>query len=198
MRDGDPMTVRALFHTLNDFITPEMAVVADVGDSLFGAADLTVRGRTEFFSPAYYASMGFAVPAALGVQLARPALRPLVLVGDGDFQMTGMELSTAARLGLNPIVVVLNNHGFSTERAIKDGAFNDITNWSFAKVPDVLGHGRGFAVNTVGELKSALAAARANEGEFSILDVNLDPYDQSPALQRLGAALGKRVKGKAK
>ena len=95
--------------------------MADVGDALFGAADLFIRERTEFISPAYYTSMGFAVPASVGAQLANPKLRPLVLVGDGAFQMTGMELATVARYGLNPVVVLLNNRGYGTERHMQDG-----------------------------------------------------------------------------
>jgi len=47
-------------------------VVADVGDALFGAADLFIRQSTDFLGPAYYASMGFAVPASIGAQLATP------------------------------------------------------------------------------------------------------------------------------
>ena len=65
--------------------------------------------------------MGFAVPASIGVEMANPALRPFVLVGDGAFQMTGTELSTAVRLGLKPIVLVLNNDGYGTMRKIRDG-----------------------------------------------------------------------------
>jgi len=90
------------------------------------------RGRPDHSSAhgvlgtAYYASMGFAVPAAIGAQLARPERRPLVLVGDGAFQMTGMELTTAARYHLNPIVIVLNNAGYGTERRIQDGPYNDV------------------------------------------------------------------------
>jgi len=56
-------------------------VIADVGDSLFGALDLKIHGQTEFLSPAYYCSMGFAVPASIGTQLANPRLRPVVIVG---------------------------------------------------------------------------------------------------------------------
>jgi indolepyruvate decarboxylase len=118
-----------------------------------------------------------------------------VLVGDGAFQMTGMELSTVARLGLAPIVVVLNNHGYGTERQIADGPFNDILNWRFSRLPDVLGTGQGFEVRTVGELRQALAAALENTASFSILDVSLDQHDTSPALARLGESLGKQVKG---
>ncbi|HEX4351110.1 MAG TPA: thiamine pyrophosphate-binding protein, partial [Verrucomicrobiae bacterium] len=113
---GAPVTVKRLFEHLNTFLTDSTVVVCDVGESLFGAADLYIHRGTEFLGPAYYASMGFAVPASIGVQMANPHARPLVLVGDGAFQMTGMEISTALRYGLNPIVVVLNNRGYGTER----------------------------------------------------------------------------------
>ncbi|MHC4699241.1 MAG: thiamine pyrophosphate-dependent enzyme [Planctomycetota bacterium] len=145
-------------------------------------------------SPAYYTSMGFGVPASLGAQLADRSLRPLVLVGDGAFQMTGTELSTAVRLGLNPVVVVLNNHGYSTERQIMEGPFNDILNWNFSQVPALLGDGLGFLTRTVGEVRRALDESLANRDSFSIIEVDLDPYDISPALVRLGRRLGKRVK----
>ncbi|MGE5755596.1 MAG: alpha-keto acid decarboxylase family protein, partial [Planctomycetaceae bacterium] len=103
-----PVTSCRLFARLNQMLNDQMTVIADIGDSLFGAADLAMSRRTEFISPAYYTSMGFAVPAALGAGMASPGSRALVLVGDGAFQMTGMELSTIARHRLNPIVVVLN------------------------------------------------------------------------------------------
>jgi len=193
LRDNDRITIRALFSMLNDFITDDMVVISDIGDCLFGAVDLKIHKRTEFLSPAYYTSMGFGVPASLGAQLADGSLRPLVLVGDGAFQMTGLELSTVVRLGLNPVIVVLNNHGYSTERQIMDGPFNDILNWSFSKVPELLGNGLGFATRTVGEVRSALDESLANRDSFSIIEVDLDPYDISPALVRLGKRLGKQV-----
>jgi TPP-dependent 2-oxoacid decarboxylase len=121
--------VRGLFQRLAPFVTAATIVIADPGEALFGAIDLPLRGRTEFLSPAYYASLGFAVPAAVGAQLAKPHHRPLVLVGDGAFQMTGLELSTVVRYGLNLIVVVLNNGGYGTERPMIDGAFNDVLPW---------------------------------------------------------------------
>ena len=95
------ITVKRLFERLNLSITDNAIVIADVGDSLFGAHDLTIHGQTDFLSPAYYCSMGFAVPAAIGAQLANPRLRPIVIVGDGAFQMTGMEISTISRFALN-------------------------------------------------------------------------------------------------
>jgi len=188
-----PITVAALFQQLNEVLTDKTVVVSDVGDCLFGSVDLTIHQRTEFISPAYYTSMGFGVPASIGAQMADPKLRPIVLVGDGAFQMTGMELSTTARLGLNPIVVVLNNRGYSTERQIVDGPFNDVHEWAYDRVPDLLGTGRGFVVRTAGDLQQALDGSFANDDSFSIIDVRLDPYDKSAALARLGEKLAKKV-----
>ena len=86
--------------TLVSFITLDTIVIADIGDSLFGALDLVIHRDTEFLGSAFYASMGSAVPACIGSQLANPKLRLLVIVGDGAFQMTGMEISTAGTLPL--------------------------------------------------------------------------------------------------
>ena len=119
--------------------------------------------RTEFLGPAYYASMGFAVPASVGAQLANPKLRPLVLVGDGAFQMTGMELATVARYGLNPIVVVLEQRGYGTERHMQDGPYNDLWPWQYHRLPEVLGAGGGFDVRTEEELDNALHTAKADK-----------------------------------
>ncbi len=168
-------------------------VVADVGDALFGAADLFVRHSTEFLGPAYYASMGFAVPASIGAQLANPKRRPLVLVGDGAFQMTGMELSTAARYGLNPIVVLLNNRGYGTERHMQDGPYNDLWAWRYSRLPEVLGAGKAFEVRTEDELEQALDAARGYTESFCLIEVHLEPLDRSPALQRLAERLAKKL-----
>ncbi len=192
-RGHTKLRVERLFQRLNGFLEEDMIVVADVGDSLFGAADLFIHEQTEFLGPAYYASMGFAVPAGVGAQLANRRLRPLVLVGDGAFQMTGMELSTAVRYKLNPIVVVLNNGGYGTERQMQDGAYNDLVPWEFSRIPEILGAGRGFVVRTEEELDSALTAARDHIESFSLLDVRLDPQDRSPALERLARRLAERI-----
>jgi indolepyruvate decarboxylase len=193
-QSGAPVTIPRLFQRLNAFLDDDTVVIADPGDAMFAGVDLFIQSRTEFLAPAYYTSLGFAVPASIGVQLANPSLRPLVLVGDGAFQMTGMELSTAVRFQLSPIVIVLNNGGYATERPIQDGSFNDILPWRHCRLPDLLGAGRGFDVTSEDQLDTALVAARAYTSGFSILDVHLDPSDTSPALQRLSASLGKRLR----
>ncbi len=191
---GKKITVTRLFERLNNFLKDNTIIIADVGDALIGSSDLSIHHRTEFLSPAYYTSMGFAIPASVGAQMANPKLRPLVIVGDGAFQMTGMELSTVARYKLNPIVVVLNNRGYGTERPMQDGSYNDVLNWQYSLIPKIIGTGRGFVIKTEEELDQALMTAEKYLNGFSILDVQLDPHDISPALKRLTERLGKKVK----
>jgi indolepyruvate decarboxylase len=186
------ITAGQLFHRLSEFLTPDLVVIADPGDAMFGASELLTCQSGDFFAPAYYASLGYAVPAAIGAQLARPELRPLVIVGDGAFQMTGMELSTAVRFGLTPIVIVLNNAGYVTERFILDGPFNDVTPWDYSKLPAVLGGGLACVVETAAQLDAALQAAREYRDGYYLLDVRLDRLDTSAPLRRLAALLAQQ------
>lgn len=188
-----PVTLSGLFSHLDGLLTEKSLIIADVGESLFAGADLRVHRSAEFLAPAYYTSMGFAVPAAVGAGFADPALRSIVLVGDGAFQMTGTELSTCARYGIAPVVVILNNRGYSTEREILEGSFNDLYEWQYEKVCDLLGSGVGRRVATHGELVSALGAALADTGRMHVLNVLLDPADRSPGMKRVAARLAKRL-----
>ena len=106
-RQDEPIKVKHVIKLVNEFLEqhPDFPLVADTGDALFASVDIR---SNECIAPAYYATMGFAVPAALGVQIAS-GRRPLVLVGDGAFQMTGSEIAHARKYGCNPIVVLLNN-----------------------------------------------------------------------------------------
>jgi len=193
-RRGRPLTVRRFFAQLQSILSAcDAVVIVDSGDCMFGAADLTIHHQTQFVGSAYYLCMGFAVPAALGVQINKRHLRPIVLVGDGAFQMTCQELSTIIRHKLNPIILVMNNRGYSTQRVIQDGPYNDIYNWSYEKWPLILNGGLGLDVNTEDELKLALDHAIENTSSYTILNVHLDPNDHSEALLRLGKRLKERV-----
>lgn len=188
-----PVTLSGLFRHLDTVLTEKTVVIADVGESLFAAADLHVRHRFEFLSPAYYTSMGFAVPAALGASFADPSLRPIVLVGDGAFQMTGTELASCVRYGQAPIVIILNNRGYSTEREILEGPFNDVHEWQYDNVCNLIGGGRGSRVGTQREFEQNLAAAFADHSQLHVLNVLLSPGDRSPGMVRLARRLGKKL-----
>ena len=191
----NPITVERLIAILNRALDDSTIVIADTGDALFAAAELSIHQQTEFIGPAYYASMGFAVPAALGTMVARPDLRPVVLVGDGAFQMTGMELSTIVRHGYHPIVIILDNEGYGTERLLQHGdyEFNEIHPWNFAKLPEIFGQGTGYEVRTEGQFEDALGAAWEDRKTMNIIHVHLDRNDCSKALTRLAERLRKNI-----
>jgi indolepyruvate decarboxylase len=198
LRPERPITITQLIDRLDEQLDDETLVIADVGDALFGSTELTTRGRTEFISPAYYTSMGFAMPAALGVHFARPAARVVAIIGDGAFQMTGMELSNLVRHKASTIVIVLDNSGYGTEKLLHPGdwRFNEIQPWKYHKLPEVLRGGTGYEIRTEGEFDKALTKAWRDKSGPSILHVYLDPLDASRALQRMAERMCKTVEQK--
>ncbi len=193
VRPDAPITIARLIARLNESLTDDTAIIADVGDSLFAATELCVHTRTTFISPAYYTSMGFAVPAALGVQVAQPKLRAIAIVGDGAFQMTCNELSTIVRHGFPTIVIVLDNRGYGTERVLHPGDFNDINPWQYHKLPEIFNGGTGYEVRTEGQFDEALRRALADTTNMSLIQVHIALDDHSSALRRLADRLSKRV-----
>jgi TPP-dependent 2-oxoacid decarboxylase len=193
--DHDQVSMRGLLYELNQFMDDQSLVVTDVGDALFAADDIQTPSGTPFLCPAFYASMGFGIPGVVGAQIAAPERRAIALVGDGAFQMTGLELLTARRLGLRPIVILLNNGAYTSLRSMghQTAEFVKIASLDYADLARVLG-GTGFVVKTAQELRSALRSAKACE-TFSLLDVRLSPEDVSPALERLGQLFAKTLKG---
>lgn len=186
----ESISVNSFFRTLGLNIGEDNTVICDTGDALLGAIDLRTARRNHFLSDAYYLSMGFAVPASIGAMAALPDSRVFCIVGDGAFQMTGTELSTAAKNAMNPIVFVLNNDGYGTQRHILDGPFNEILPWHYAQLPALLGKGSGYRVTTNGELQAAIDAALADD-QFSLIEVILPREDCSASLRRMGEELGK-------
>jgi indolepyruvate decarboxylase len=82
LKPDAPMTISRLIARLDQALDDNTIVISDVGDALFASTELTTHGRTEYIGPAYYTSMGFAVPASLGASVARPNMRTVAVVGD--------------------------------------------------------------------------------------------------------------------
>jgi indolepyruvate decarboxylase len=186
------ITVGRFFEKINSVLTSNTAIIADIGESLFGAVDLVMRGASSFFSPAFYTSMGFALPGCLGYMTAQPKGRPFVFVGDGAFQMTGMEISTLARRKLSPVIFVLNNKGYATERMLLDGPWNDVQGWNYHLIPQVINGGKGYVVSTEEELDETLKEV-LSENYLSIINVKFDKNDRSPAMNRFAQKFKKRL-----
>jgi indolepyruvate decarboxylase len=190
MSDDEPIKVRHVIRVLNDFLSShqDLPIVADTGDCLFASVDVCAD---EIVAPAYYATMGFAIPAALGVQVATRR-RPLVLVGDGAFQMTGAEIAHAPEYHCNPIVVLFNNARWEMLQAFfPDAGYNGTVPWPFATLAELWG-GRGFDARTPRQLRDALGAA-SREDRFTLIDVKLQQGDVSPILRGFVSAFKQRV-----
>ncbi len=178
------LSVNDLLLEVNEFLAANKGyhVFAESGDMLFGGLELRLHGGGLYFAQGFYASMGFAVPAALGAQIGT-GVRPLVLCGDGGFQMTGAEISHAPRYGLSPVVVLVNNSGWQIFRPVtprKD--LLEIPPWPYAELAQAWG-GVGFRAETRAELREALRAAHEIR-DFVLIECKVPPDDLSPVTRR--------------
>jgi indolepyruvate decarboxylase len=186
--DDQPITPSDIAAAINDLFDRhgKMPMTSDIGDCLFTAMEID---NTRLAAPGYYAGMGFGVPAGVGV--AATGLRPLVLVGDGAFQMTGWELGNCRRYGLDPIVVLFNNCSWEMLRVFQpESRFNDLDDWHFADIAASLG-GVGERVTTRRALAAALDRAVARRGQFSLIEVMLPRGVTSRTLERFVAGFKK-------
>lgn len=182
--DDSPVSPSDVATAINDMFERhgKMPMTSDIGDCLFTAMEID---NTALAAPGYYAGMGFGVPAGIGV--AATGLRPLILVGDGAFQMTGWELGNCRRYGLDPIVVLFNNKSWEMLRVFQpESHFNDLDDWHFADIASLIG-GVGERVTTRRELAAALDRAVKRRGQFSLVEVMLPRGTTSDTLARFVA-----------
>lgn len=185
--DDAAVTPKDIATAVNDLMAQhgKFPIASDVGDCLFTAMDIE---HTALVAPGYYATMGFGIPAGLGLQAAT-GQRPLILVGDGAFQMTGWELGNCRRYGWDPIVLVFNNASWEMLRTFQpESRFNDLDTWEFAEMAPGLG-GEGRRVHTRRELKAALDHAFANRGCFQLIEIMIARGVLSETLQRFVAGV---------
>ncbi len=185
------LTAPRVYACIDDFLDDSMVLLAEPGDAFCAAPDFFIEEADNFIVQPYYASIGYCTPASVGVSLARPDKRPVVLTGDGALQMTAQEISTLIRMRCPAIVIVINNDGYLIERKLhEDGLYNDIQMWRYAKLPEVFGASsdaaRGTRVTTEEELVGALAAARVEKDMLHMIEVWLPERDCSEGLSRLG------------
>lgn len=167
----------------------KLPLSVDIGDSLISSMRIDAE---KILAPWFYGSMGYAVPAGLGIQTSS-AQRPLILIGDGNFQMTGWELCNCKKYDLDPIVIVFNNSSWGILNAIKaEAKFNSISKINYAKIAENLG-GAGYRVQTKKELKCALSKAFQTRGSFQLVEVILDCDTNNVGIL---SELSKVIKGK--
>lgn len=184
-----PVTQEVLWDRLCDALTPGNVVLADQGTSFYGmAAHRLPRGVT-FIGQPLWGSIGYTLPATLGAGLAQRERRPVLLIGDGAAQLTVQELGVISREGLNPVIVVVNNDGYTIERAIhgKTAPYNDIVRWNWSAIPGALGvrNHLAFRAQTYGELDDALGAAAQHQDRMVLVEAVVPRLDIPELLTEL-------------
>ena len=191
--DDQPIVPDDIARAINDLMATHgrMPLAVDVGDCLFTSMNID---HTHRVAPGYYATMGFGVPAGLGLQAAS-GRRALILVGDGAFQMTGWELGNCARYGWDPIVVVFNNAAWGMLQSFQpESAFNRLGEWNFASMAAGMG-GDGMRARTRAELADALERAVATRGKFQLIEAMIPPGELSATLKRYVAGVRRVAAG---
>jgi alpha-keto-acid decarboxylase len=176
----------SLWSEMARFLRSGDIVLADQGTSFYGMATQRLPADVTFLGQPLWASIGYTVPALLGAMLAAPGRRGILLVGDGAAQMTFGELSTILWRGLGATIVVVDNAGYTVERAIHgaEEAYNDIAEWDWAALPSVFAPNRPTSatkVTTTDQLTSALAAATRSPDQVNLIQAVV-PTDDVPLL----------------
>lgn len=183
------ITAEQLYPRWADFIAPHDIVIAETGTGSMGLAFSRLPHGARFYNQTLWGAIGWATPAALGAAVAEPDRRVILITGDGSHQLTAQEIGQFHRLGLRPVIFVLNNSGYLIERLLckdPDIAYNDVASWNYAELPHALGCEGWFTtrVTTLNELDAALAtAARGDSAAY--IEVVTGKYESPPLATKL-------------
>jgi pyruvate decarboxylase len=184
-----PLTVRQLFARIQAMLDGDSALLVETGDSWFNGVDLRLPDGARFEIQLQYGSIGWSVGATLGYALGKSNGRLISCIGDGSFQLTAQEISTMIRYGVNPIIFLINNGGYTIEVEIHDGPYNTIKNWDYAELVKVFnaedGDAWGCKAKTEGELDHAIAEAQARDS-LCLIEVIVGRDDCNVNLLRWG------------
>ena len=188
-----PLTQEMVWNRLCEALTPGNVVLADQGTSFYGMADHRLPNGVTFIGQPLWGSIGYTLPAAVGAGVAHPERRTVLLIGDGAAQLTVQELGIFSREGLSPVIVVVNNDGYTVERAIhgKTAPYNDIVGWRWTEIPSALGVADhlAFRAETYGELDDAFTAAAQHQDRMVFVEVVLPRLEIPPLLAQLAGPL---------
>lgn len=198
--DSGHLTQRHFWHTLEKYLRPHDIVLGDQGTAAFGIAALTLPTDSSLIVQPLWGSIGFTLPAAFGAQTSQPDRRVVLVIGDGAAQLTIQELSSMLRDGQRPLILLLNNEGYTVERAIHgpEQRYNDISLWNWTQVPQALNldcQAECWKVTNASQLNDALARAERGD-KLTLLEVMLPKMDIPPLLKAVTQALEARNSGR--
>lgn len=177
-----PIVTDDIFPLVQDFLKENDTIVAETGIISFSASKMKLKTCSNYISQTMWGSIGWATPASFGAAMADRSKRTILLTGEGSHQLTVQELANMAKYDIKPVVIVLNNCGYTIERLLSNNSndpFNDITKWNYAKVPEVFcDNFEYFKISTSNELKEALSKISTSKNrKFTYIEVITDKMD---------------------
>ncbi len=187
-----PLDHARFWAQVQEWLPASTTVAAEAGTAFYGALDLRLPRESDLLGQPVWSSIGFTLPALLGAALARRDRRPVLFIGDGSAQLTAQELGTFYARGLQPVVFVLNNNGYTVERAIQSpqAEYQDIVPWNWTELAATLGGTdvRTAKVRTARQLRDALHGASAPNQAW-LIEVMLPQMDAPRLLLELARGI---------
>ncbi len=193
--DDEAIRQEDLWHIIADHLNHNNLVFADQGTAYFGISAVRLPEGVTAYGQPLWGSIGYTLPASLGAAVASPHKRSVLLIGDGSALLTIQEIAVMIKEEINPVIVLVNNDGYTVERAIhgENQHYNDIPACDWQVMPKAFGatdnNSLLLRVKTAGELKDALKRAANATDKFVMLEVITDKHDVPPLLKEVSAAL---------
>jgi len=189
----------AFWQAMQAFLQPGDIIVADQGTAAFGAAALRLPSQAQLVVQPLWGSIGYTLPAAFGAQTAEPDRRVILIIGDGSAQLTIQELGSMLRDRQRLIIFLLNNEGYTVERAIHGATqrYNDIAQWNWTALPHALslqGQAQSWRISETIQLDEVMARLSAPQW-LSLVEVVMQKEDLPPLLRKVTACLNQRNGG---
>ncbi|MGR9634330.1 thiamine pyrophosphate-dependent enzyme [Bacillus cereus] len=191
------VTQKRFWQQIYHFLQENDVLLAEQGTPFFGSAAIPLPNNTTYVVQPLWGSIGYTLPALLGTQLANLSRRNILIIGDGSFQLTVQELSTMLRQNLKPIIFLINNNGYTVERAIhgQNEPYNDIQMWEYTKLAKVFGteeKSLTCKVENETELQEVLTKISIDKDQLTFVEVVMSQGDQPELLAKLGKRFGQQ------
>lgn len=154
--------------------------------------DATFPANSRYITQIFWSSIGYTVGACFGALVAKKELqlpgRVVLIVGEGSLQMTVQEIGSYIRYGFTPIIFVINNNGYSIERAINgpEQGYNDVSMlWDHQRMLEFFGArketgigSKSYKCATVEELEKVLGDEEFKAGkEIVLCEIVMEKFD---------------------